>query len=56
MSSFVKYSITFLVGVYIGQEFGGPGGSIPNVKKYTLNTYKEIMKSDIMKEIKKDLK
>jgi hypothetical protein len=52
MSSFVKYSITFLVGVYVGQEVS----SIPNVKKYTLNAYKEIMKSDFVKEIKKDLK
>lgn len=52
MSSLIKYSITFLVGVYVGQEIR----SIPNVKQYTINTYKEIMKSDLMKQIKKDLK
>lgn len=50
MSSIIKYSITFLVGVYVGQEITG----IPNVKKYTLNAYKELMKSDFMKEIKKN--
>lgn len=50
MSSIIKYSITFLVGVYVGQEIK----AVPNVRKYTLNMYKKIMKSDFMKEIKKN--
>lgn len=53
MSLFVKYSITFLFGVYIGQEFKN---SFPNVKNYTIKKYNEIMDLDTVKQIKKDIK
>lgn len=53
MSSFIKYSVSFLFGVYVGQEFKD---LFPNVKDYTIKKYNEIMNSDAVKQIKKDIK
>lgn len=39
--SLLKYSITFLLGIYTGQEYAN---SIPNVKEYILKSYKEVVK------------
>lgn len=51
--SFIKYTVTFLTGVYIGQEYGK---TIPNVKLYTLELYNQFKNSEFYKKLNEDLK
>jgi hypothetical protein len=46
--SLFKYTLTFLVGVYVGQEFGN---TIPNVKTY-IYTFKQ---TDFYKKISNEI-
>lgn len=50
--SFIKYTVTFLAGVYIGQEYGK---TIPNVKQYTLELYEKFTQTDFYKQVSKDM-
>ncbi len=49
--SFLKYTITFIAGIYIGQEYGN---TLPSVKKYTRNVYESFTHTDFYKKIKND--
>ena len=50
--SLIKYTITFLAGVYIGQEYGS---TIPNVKVYTNNLYEQLKKTEFYKQVSSDM-
>jgi hypothetical protein len=49
--SLIKYTITFLAGVYVGQEFGK---TIPNVKEYSKELYESFSNTAFYKKIKDD--
>lgn len=51
--SIVKYTITFLAGVYIGQEYGK---TIPNVKDYSKELYNNFLNTDFYKRVSDDWK
>ena len=51
--SIVKYTITFLAGVYIGQEYGK---TIPNVKDYSKELYSSFLNTEFYKRISDDWK
>ncbi len=42
----LRYTSTFILGIFIGQEYGK---NIPNIKKSTIEIIKEIKKSEIYK-------
>lgn len=50
--SLFKYTLTFLVGVYVGQEFGN---TIPNVKSYSLELYDTFKQTEFYKKISSDI-
>jgi hypothetical protein len=50
--SLIKYTITFLAGIYIGQEYGT---TIPSVKTYTINLYDKFKQTDFYNEVLKDI-
>jgi hypothetical protein len=50
--SFIKYTITFLAGVYIGQEYGS---TVPKVKDYTLELYDRFRQTEFYKQVSKDI-
>jgi hypothetical protein len=50
--SFIKYTVTFLAGVYIGQEYGN---TIPKVKDYTLDLYRKFTQTEFYKQVSKDM-
>jgi hypothetical protein len=50
--SLIKYTITFLAGVYIGQEYGG---TIPSVKTYSINLYDKFKQTEFYKQVSKDI-
>ena len=43
----------FLVGVYVGQEYGD---NIPNIKRYTNNILEKFKDTDIYKNISEEIK
>lgn len=47
----IKHTITFLFGIYVGQEYGK---YIPNVKNKTMEYVNEIKKSEFYKKIDED--
>lgn len=49
--SLIKYTITFLAGVYIGQEYGS---TIPKVKDYTKELYDRFTHTEFYKQVSKD--
>jgi hypothetical protein len=50
--SLIKYTITFLAGIYIGQEYGS---TIPSVKSYTNNLYDKFKQTEFYKQVSKDI-
>jgi hypothetical protein len=50
--SLIKYTVTFLAGVYIGQEYGK---TIPKVKDYTLELYHKFTQTEFYKQVSKDM-
>ena len=50
--SIIKYTITFLAGVYIGQEYGN---TLPSVKAYTEKMYESLKKTEFYKRIEDDV-
>lgn len=50
--SLIKYTITFLAGVYIGQEYGN---TIPSVKVYTNNLYEQLKQTEFYKKVSSDM-
>jgi hypothetical protein len=44
----IKYIVSFVFGVYIGQEYGS---LVPNVKNRTIEALKQIKESDFYKEV-----
>jgi hypothetical protein len=50
--SIIKYTITFLAGVYIGQEYGN---TLPSVKAYTEKIYESFKKTEFYKRIEDDV-
>ena len=50
--SFIKYTVTFLAGVYIGQEYGN---TIPKVKDYTLELYERFTRTEFYKQVSRDI-
>ncbi len=51
--SFVKYTLTFVSGVYIGQRYGK---TLPNIQKVTIDVYNKIKQTEFFKEVMKDIK
>lgn len=49
----IKHTITFLFGIYIGQEYGK---YIPNVKNKTVEYFTEFKKTEFYKKIREDFK
>jgi hypothetical protein len=49
----LKYTVVFLIGVFVGQEYGT---LIPNVKTKAIETFNEFKKTDLYKKINDDLK
>lgn len=49
--SIIKYTITFLAGIYIGQEYGN---TIPSVKKYSIEIYESFTSMEFYKKISND--
>lgn len=47
----IKHTITFLFGIYVGQEYGK---YIPNVKNKTMKYIVEIKSSDFYKKLEED--
>ena len=47
----IKYTITFLLGVYAGQEYGSV---IPNVKDKTCEVYNNFKNTELYKKIEQD--
>jgi hypothetical protein len=50
--SIIKYTITFLAGVYIGQEYGN---TIPRVKSYTEDLYQRFKQTEFYKQVSRDI-
>ena len=50
--SIIKYTITFLAGVYIGQEYGN---TLPSVKMYTEKLYESLRNTEFYKKIEDDV-
>jgi hypothetical protein len=48
----IKYTIVFLAGVYIGQEYGY---TIPNVKGGMIQAYDKFKNTELYKKIRDDL-
>lgn len=46
----IKYSLIFLTGVFVGQEYR----SIPNVRVKVYEIYEELRKSDFYKKLRDD--
>ena len=46
--SIIKYSIVFLTGIYVGQEYGN---TIPNVKNYMIKSYNDFKNTDFYKRV-----
>lgn len=51
--SLIKYTIAFLTGVYVGQEYGS---TIPNVKNYVIKSYNDFKTTDFYKRVNEDFK
>lgn len=50
--SLIKYTVTFLAGIYIGQEYGN---TIPKVKDYTLELYDRFTRTEFYKQVSRDI-
>lgn len=50
--SIIKYTITFLAGVYIGQEYQD---TIPKIKNYTVKFYDKFTRTEFYREVSKDM-
>lgn len=50
--SLIKYTITFLAGVYIGQEYGN---TIPKVKDYTDDLCQRFKQTEFYKQVYSDI-
>lgn len=48
----VKYSIAFLLGVYVGQQYGN---ALPNLKKKYEEIYENFKQSEFYKKINEDI-
>lgn len=48
----LKYSIAFLLGVYVGQQYGT---ALPNLKKKSEEIYENFKKSDFYKKVNDDI-
>lgn len=51
--SFVKYTFTFISGLYIGQRYGK---TLPNIQKVTIDVCNRVKQTDFFKEVMKDIK
>lgn len=47
----IKYTVVFLFGVFVGQEYGK---QFPNVKNKSINIYNQFTKSDFYKKVRDD--
>lgn len=49
----IKHTITFLFGIYVGQEYGK---YIPNVKNKAMEYFKELKKTELYMKLENDFK
>jgi hypothetical protein len=47
----IKYTVVFLLGVFVGQEYGV---QIPNVKSKTVEYYNQLTNTEFYKKIRDD--